>query len=501
MRLINLIGLLMTCLLFGCAIFKKDKTLVDASTLPVVAVDSSAVDSLTMIPESYDLVLADTIVPPPLPKQPLAYMTIEEKAMIEEINLLRADPNSYIQYIDAYIQDVMADANFDFSSRQTERNAGEELIRELRFMPPLPLLRPSEELYKVAKKHGKDMKENKMINHRGSDNSLPEDRIRDSTHLIGSENLVAAGRSVRESVIMLLVDAKDSAGREHRKTILNPAWEFIACFAAGTVSEVPNTWVQLLGYKDPNDVPREAPIRSIPSIDIKVHAEPQISKPAPARPIPVPEPVSAPEVNNKTTQVSGDFSFMTAEEKAMIEEINLMRADPKGYIKYVDEFIATERKNIQGELLIFDSYAKELKEQLRKTNKLSSLKPHKELYEVAKAHGLYNKKNHQMEHLDAEGKEGFDRVEKTGLKNSINSKGEYAPNENLVYGYASVRNTVIYLLIDEGEPSRGHRKALLEPTWEYVACYYIGMVEKMRAYPGSPGEDAPHNWIQFFAMD
>ena len=60
-------------------------------------------------------------------------------------------------------------------------------------------------------------------------------------------------------------------------------------------------------------------------------------------------------------------------------------------------------------------------------------------------------------------------------------------NENLVGGPESVRESVIILLIDEGIPSRGHRKTLMRPDWEYVACYKIGMVG-----------DMPNVWVQKF---
>jgi uncharacterized protein YkwD len=494
MRLINLISLLVTFTLFGCSIFKKEKTSIEEPRSNIVSIDSFAIDSSNRIPESYDLVIADSATIPPIPKQPLEYMTLEEKAMIDELNLLRADPYFYIQYVDHYIQNVMADGNLDLAARQAERYAGEELINVLKFIPPLRLLTPDEGLYKVAKKHGDYLREINIITHKGSDDSEPEDRIKDSTDLVGNEIFVVGGLSVRESVIKLLVDAKDGITRKNRKIILNPNWEFVACYNLGTVNKVPNSWVQLFGYKDPENIPSNTnmSIRSLPQEDTIITAPTEIYKPT---------LVGDSTLATKTIQDAADFSFMTAEEKSMIDEINLMRADPQGYIKYVDEFINEERKNLQENRLIFDSYAKELKEQLRDTKKLSMLKPHKKLYEVAKAHGIYNKKNHQMEHTDANGMEGFDRVEKAGLKNSINSKGEYAPNENLVYGYESVRNTVIYLLIDSGEPSRGHRKALLEPTWEFVACYKIGVIENMKDNFGNPGEDALHNWIQFFAMD
>ena len=60
-------------------------------------------------------------------------------------------------------------------------------------------------------------------------------------------------------------------------------------------------------------------------------------------------------------------------------------------------------------------------------------------------------------------------------------------NENLVAGTPSVRTAVILLLIDEGIPTRGHRKTLLKPEWRYVGCYNVGTVGSF-----------PHYWVQNF---
>ena len=501
MRLKDSIGLLMICFVFGCSIFKKDKAPVNA-TVNVVNVDSSTVDSLIK-PDSSAIVMTDTVVaPPPPPKQPLEYMTIEEKAMIDEINLLRADPNTYIQYIDAYLKDFLADDNFDFSSKQVELSAGEELIRELKFMPPLPLLKPSEALYKVAMKHGKDMKKNGTIRHRGSDGSFPEDRIRDSTNLAGSENLAAGAKSVRESVIMLLVDANDKVTRGHRKTILNPLWEYTACYAAGTIDEVPNTWVQLFGYKDPNEIPKDLPVRSVP-----VAESPQpISEATGETESTTVTEIAEKKENTSTPQASGDYSFMSTLEKSMIDEINLMRSNPKGYVKLLEDYVIEEKKVMIMVGPDFDVAVNELKSQLRSMAPLSILKPHKKLYEVAKAHGIDNKNHHQIEHTGSDGRSSFQRVKDSGLNNSItyeSGQGNYAPNENLATGTKdiTVREIVMTLLIDAGISTRGHRKALLEPTWEYVACYHIDLITSLKDYveAGMEDTDAPNCWVQFFA--
>ncbi len=468
------VGLIIVCLFFSCGILNNKKTTAETTTPAVVGNESTSSEEENTIPSSYEEVVIIDSLPPP-PKAPLEYMTIEEKAMVDEINLLRADPNAYIQYVDIYLQDFMEDDNWDFASKQIEKSAGDDLIRQLRYLAPLELLKPNEALYKVAKKHGKDMKATGVISHRGSDDSTPEDRIRDSTILIGSENLAAGGRSVRESVIMLLVDANDRVNKSHRKAILNPLWSDAAYYYVGTVDELPGTWVQLFAYPDPDDIPEE---------------------------IPADKKEDVVSTGSENPSASGDFSFMSQEEKAMIDEINLMRSNPQGYIKHVDVYVKEMKAvMIGGGDPDFDTAAREVKSLLQSMPALSTLKPHKKLYEATKAHGLDNKNNNQLEHKGSDGRQSFDRVKDTGLKNSINDQGIFAPNENLVGGEANVRNSVIGLLIDAGIATRGHRKALIEPTWEYVACYQIGKIENLKDLMGMGLEDPSMKncWVQFFA--
>lgn len=480
--------LLIICFFLGCNIFKKGNSEEQVSNPKIIAEDSVELVQNYDALDSTRLVINDSILPPPTPKAPLEYMTIEEKAMIEEINLLRADPNMYIQYVDAYLTDFLNNSNLDLGTRQQEKNAGLELIRILETKAPLPLLEASEELYRVAMRHGKDMKNNEFIAHRGFDESTPEKRIRDSTHLIGSENLVGGARSVRESVIKLLVNSSDPGIREQRKIILDPSWKYIACYQAGSVKDELNIWVQLFGQDDPNDVLEKPVIRSMPEEDIEQDSLSKSKSPKPKN-------------NQLPSESSEEYSFMTAEEKEMIIEINLMRTNPKAYIRYVDKYVLEMKEMMAGLDPDFDTAVNELKTLLRSMKPVSVLKPHRELYRVARKHGEDNKKHHQLEHQGTDGRQSFDRVKDANLKNSINNQGVYSPNENLVGGEATVRNSVLALLIDSGVPSRGHRKALTEPAWDYVACYKIGTIVDLKDLQGMENDDMDNCWVQFFAKE
>jgi uncharacterized protein YkwD len=505
MRLLTLFSLIWVLLSFGCSLINKGKT-GDSMTETIALQDSipleyGQMDSTLVIADN-----TDTLPELQFSKAPLEYMGINEKAMIEEINLLRADPNAYIRFVDEYIQDFIAEKSIDLAIKQNEMKAVDELVAQLQYQVPLPTLKADEALYLVAKWHGLDIKEQGLIAHRGSDGSTPLSRIQDSTALIGAENLVAGGRTIRETVIMLLVDANDKIGRSHRKVLLDPKWKYVACYSAGKVGDLPNTWVQVFAYDDPEEQILEPRIslieEEISIVDENSNEEEENS-------INISEVIdsSSKKANadesllnvseNPASAREGEFSFMSLEEKAMIDEINLMRLNPKGYIPYVDAYVAEMKSMMFGGTRSLDQAANELKKELNSIPTLSRLQPHQKLYQVAKAHGMDNKQHNQLEHTGTDGRSSFDRVKDANLSISVKPDGTVAPNENLAGGENTVRNTVIALLIDDGIATRGHRRALLEPTWKYVACYKIGTIENLKDLGGT--EDMDHCWVQFFA--
>ena len=82
-----------------------------------------------------------------------------------------------------------------------------------------------------------------MIGHKGSDGSWPWGRVKRDTELSdGNENLVAGGTTVKESLMILLVDS-GIAGRGHRKTLLEPKWTQCGIYMIGDVGGIPNAWI------------------------------------------------------------------------------------------------------------------------------------------------------------------------------------------------------------------------------------------------------------------
>ena len=176
-------------------------------------------------------------------KAAASYMQSEELAMVDEINLVRSNPAGYIPYVEAYKAKILRGEGFGSAA------VCDELIAELRSTPPRSILKPRECLYRAARVHGEDQRPTGDTNHVGTDGSWPWDRVlRACPELTdGNENLVGGPSTVRESVMILLID-DGIPNRGHRKTMLQEDWRYVACYKIGKVGMMPNSWVQKFAY-------------------------------------------------------------------------------------------------------------------------------------------------------------------------------------------------------------------------------------------------------------
>lgn len=181
-----------------------------------------------------------------------------------------------------------------------------------------------------------------------------------------------------------------------------------------------------------------------------------------------------------STASSSGASFLKPVEQEMVDEINLLRSNPAGYIPYVQEYI----KEIQAGRAFSRSTtaAYELIDELRRTGPLSILEPSECVYRAARKHGEEAVRVGSSNHVGQDGSWPWDRVRRECPQMKEG-------NENLVGGPDKIRVSMLLLLIDDGIPTRGHRKTLLEPKWRYVACYKSGQVGHM-----------PNSWIQKFGV-
>ncbi len=178
------------------------------------------------------------------------------------------------------------------------------------------------------------------------------------------------------------------------------------------------------------------------------------------------------------TPMSNPNSAMSVEEYGMLDEINLLRRNPVGYIPFVEVYIKEmQAKNNTGAV----KSARELIAELRTTSAVGILEAKDCIYTAAKKHGDEQKGRGSLNHDGLDGTWPWDRMMRECAEVTDG-------NENLIGNTTDIRRAVVLLLVDDGIESRGHRKILLNPDWKYAACYKLGMVGEL-----------PNCWLQDFA--
>ncbi len=380
----------------------------------------------------------------------------KSQEMIREINKLRKDPKGYIPSVEAYLV-YYKQAYPPFY--EEEKRVAQELIAELRNTAPMQEVRFHEALYQVAKAHGDYLKSLGTIPgnpHLGKGNTRPDQRIKSGTGLVESgENFGIGHVDARNQLIFLLVDSPAS-NRGHRKNILDPDWNLMAPYSIGAIGQDEGCWLQLFARDK-----QLTTTSSTPTSTISLQT---------------------------ANQLVDEAAYMTAEEKEMVKEINLLRSDPKAYITHINAY---KGKVSRGELFIALEDAEEIEvaneliEVLKKTPPLSILKPDPKLYQVSVEQGQFIKANGIQPGTNPHlGK----NQQKHGAR--IKSIANMSPGgENYIDANYDVRTSLIRLLVDGGIENRGHRLALLDPVWSHAAAHTFGPVNVM-------GVESPKSWLQ-----
>ncbi|HKP71676.1 MAG TPA: CAP domain-containing protein, partial [Pyrinomonadaceae bacterium] len=122
----------------------------------------------------------------------------------------------------------------------------DEAIRFLRAAKPLPPLEVSKGMCLGAQDHIKDLVQHGSTGHKGSDGSLPEQRVSryGSWQSAIGENIAYSSSGAREAVLGMIID-DGTPGRGHRLNIFN-ANHRVAGIAAGQPS--PNIMTCVVTY-------------------------------------------------------------------------------------------------------------------------------------------------------------------------------------------------------------------------------------------------------------
>ena len=160
--------------------------------------------------------------------------------------------------------------------------------------------------------------------------------------------------------------------------------------------------------------------------------------------------------------------YLSYVERNVILELNKVRSNPK---KYADLYIKPMLSRYHGkeyryrDAIYLTKEGKKAAEEcisvLYRTRSMEVLKPYKELYLLAKDHVEAQGPTGQTGH-DSPAGESFKRriIRVIGNIRYI--------GENIDYGNNNARKIVISLLVDDGVPSRGHRKNILKSQYSFV---------------------------------
>jgi len=161
--------------------------------------------------------------------------------------------------------------------------------------------------------------------------------------------------------------------------------------------------------------------------------------------------------------------YLTGNERDVIIEINMVRTDPAAYARhYLEPLKSFYRGSLfqyPGEIAISTSEGVRALEEcvkvLKSSRPSSSVSPKKGLTLAARDHAKDQARTGATGHAGSDGSTITARINRYG-------KWNISVGENIDYGNSEARRIITALLIDDGIPSRGHRKNLLEAGYSFV---------------------------------
>ena len=169
---------------------------------------------------------------------------------------------------------------------------------------------------------------------------------------------------------------------------------------------------------------------------------------------------------------AGEPDYLSPLEKAIVQEINIARTNPRGYASFLEEW----KRYYDGKLLKIPGERTIMTEEgaiavneaigyVRSTNPVPRLNPSRGMSLGARDHVKDQDSSGSSRHKGSDGSQPWDRVNRYGT-------WEKSIAENISYGSDKARNMVIGLIVDDGVPSRGHRKNIFNPDFRVigVAC-------------------------------
>lgn len=167
---------------------------------------------------------------------------------------------------------------------------------------------------------------------------------------------------------------------------------------------------------------------------------------------------------------AANANYLSPLEKEVVLEINRFRSNPA---KYANNYIAPLTKYYHNKLLNYPGDPKTIQtregvkavtecvHELQKATPQPILHPSKTLTKSANELQKYQAKTGKTGHAGSNNSTLKERIERY-------TKWKVQLAENIAYGNSSARQIVVFLLIDDGVKSRGHRENLLNPKLKLV---------------------------------
>jgi len=145
----------------------------------------------------------------------------------------------------------------------------------------------------------------------------------------------------------------------------------------------------------------------------------------------------------------------TTMARSFVEAVNAMRANPASFLPTVDAYVREWRSFVPNKKAL-ESAAAELKKELRKHAPLAPFQIDTDLVHASADHARDSRQMGVLGHIGSDGSNPADRVARYAVMTQV--------NEVITYGQSTAAYMLAAFLIDEQDPKRGHRKALLSKT-------------------------------------
>lgn len=163
---------------------------------------------------------------------------------------------------------------------------------------------------------------------------------------------------------------------------------------------------------------------------------------------------------------AGDKKYLTAEERDFIMYTNLIRMDgEKFFYTFFQDYVDAHNKRMAQyanynslKISRTDKYYKSLQKDLEDIKDLPVLWPDEALSWVARQHAKDMNRYNYAEHQSRDGRSAKDRISQMYPRRAM--------GENLSFGFATGLGNACMLLLDKDVPDLGHRKLILDTSYE-----------------------------------